>query len=387
MQKIFNLGCKLNQYEGFCLLKKFADIEDLVIVNTCCVTKEAEIKSLRKFRSALKRYPNNKVIATGCACRFSPEKFAAAHRVIDNVQRNYLIKDILPEPKKSRFFLKIEDGCNDNCTYCIVSKVRHKIESKTIDEINREIHWAISLGYKEIVLVGANIGLYGVDIGLRLIDLLKSLSTVSYLPRIRLSSIEPKFLDSELIKSLKDLPLCRHFHIPIQSADNSILSRMKRGYDVSHLEKIIDLININFDNVAIGGDVIVGFPGEGEDEFSNTYKFIESTFFTHLHIFPYSPRFGTEAYSLGDPILREEKKRRLWRLKKLVQRKNYQFRKNLLNKTFNIIVEKNDGFVSGLTDNYIRVVVDRNCGEDKLLKVKITDVTEDTTFGDVINAL
>lgn len=363
------------------MLKNFSDIENLVIVNTCCVTKEAEIKSLRKFRQSLKRYPNSKVIATGCACRVYPEKFSAAYQVIDNVQRNSIIKGIFPDPGKARFFLKIEDGCNEKCTYCIVSKVRNKIESKTIDNIKEEIYWAISLGYKEIVLVGANIGLYGIDLGLHLIDLLQALKGIPDLPRIRLSSVEPKFIDAELIQCLKDFPVCRHFHIPIQSADDNILSRMRRGYDAAHLKRSLDLISRNFDDVAIGGDVIVGFPGEGEEEFLNTYKFIESNPFTHLHIFPYSPRPGTEAYDLGDPVLREEKKRRLWELKNLIAEKNYQFRKNLLGKTFNLIVETSADIISGLTDNYIRVEVNGDYDKNTLVKIKITDVSEDKTFG------
>ena len=383
MPKIFNLGCKLNQYEGFCLLQKFADIKDLVIVNTCCVTKEAEIKSLRKFRQSIKRYPNSKIIATGCACRIYPEKFSAAYQVIDNVQRNYLIKGILPAPEKSKFFLKIEDGCNSNCTYCIVAKVRNKIGSKTINSIKKEIQWAISLDYKEIVLVGANIGLYGIDMGLHLTDLLQALRDIPDLPRIRLSSIEPKFIDSELIKGLKDLSVCRHFHIPIQSADDHILSRMGRGYDAAHLKRSLDLISRNFDDIAIGGDIIVGFPGEGEEEFLNTYKFIESNSFTHLHVFPYSPRPGTEAYDLGDPVLQEEKKRRLWELKNLIAEKNYQFRKNLLGKTFDIIVEKHNGFASGLTDNYIRVEVNSDYDKNTLIKIKINEVSRNKTFGSI----
>ncbi len=376
----------MNQYEGFCLLKKFADTEDLVIVNTCCVTREAEIKSLRKLRYAVKEYPNSTVVATGCSCRINPEKFAAAHQVIDNVQRNYLIKNILPEPAKSRFFLKIEDGCNAHCTYCIVPKVRDKIESKTIDKIKKEIDWALSLGHKEIVLVGANIGLYGIDRGLRLADLLKALGNMRDLPRVRLSSIEPKFIDTEFIMALKDVPFCRHFHIPLQSADDDILSRMRRGYDVHYLEMVLDLIDRNFSDVAIGGDAIVGFPGEEEREFKNTYAFIDAHPFTHLHVFPYSPRPGTQAYKLGDPVPKGEKRKRLWQLKELIEEKNYRFRQTLKSKLFTIVMEKHNGCISGLTDNYIRVTIDGNYCERRLLDVKITHVTRDRTIGDVVKA-
>lgn len=385
MQKIFNLGCKLNQYEGFCLLKKYTNTDNLVIINTCCVTKEAEIKSLKKYRYAIKNYPQCKIIATGCLCRLSPEKFAQAHQVIDNVQRNDIIEDVLPEPKRARFFLKIQDGCNGICTYCIVSRIRQKLESKPIEKILKEISWAKSLGYKEIVLVGANIGLYGFDVGLNLIDLLKTLSTIRDLPRVRLSSIEPRFIHSEFVRIIKDLPICHHFHIPIQSADNNILSRMRRGYDNAFLSGIIDLISKNFNDVAIGGDIIVGFPGEQETEFINTYRFIDSNPFTHLHIFPYSPRPNTEAYGLGDPVTRAEKRQRLWQLKKNIEEKNYQFRQHLLNRRFSIILEKNGAVFSGLTDNYIRVTIDGGYDANRLLEVRITNITKDKTYGDVMS--
>ncbi len=384
MQKIFNLGCKLNQYEGFCLLKKYADIKDVVIVNTCCVTKAAEAKSFKKFRSALKKYPNSEIIATGCACRVYPEKFSEADKVIDNVQRNFVIKGILPEPNKSRFFLKIQDGCNEACSYCIVSKVRDKIESKTVDEVKLEIDWAKSLGYKEIVLVGANIGLYGVDTGYDLITLLKDISTMPDLPRIRLSSIEPRFVDSELVKILKDLPLCRHFHIPIQSGDNHVLSVMQRGYDTAYLEKMFELISRNFSDVAIGADLIVGFPREGENEFQNTYAFVEDQPLTHLHIFPYSPRPGTQAYESGDPVLPKKKKRRLWELKRMIAEKNYQFRRGLNDKQFDIIIEDDKKNTYGLTDNYIRVYIDEGYSNSNFLRVEISHVAVDKTFGRVV---
>jgi len=385
LQKIFNLGCKLNQYEGFCLLEKFGGVPDLIIVNTCCVTKEAEIKSLKKFRYALKKYPGAKIIATGCACRIHPEKFSGAFRVIDHIQREELIQGIYPEPDRGRFFLKIEDGCNEECTYCIVAKIRNRIKSKRYEDIKREIQWAVDRGYKEIVLVGANIGLYGKEVGDSLIGLLRFLSGLEHLPRIRLSSLEPKFIDKELISVLKSLPFCRHFHIPLQSADDEILSRMKRGYDVKYLGTVIDLITTNFDDVAVGADIIVGFPGEDDGRFDNTRRFIEENPFTHLHVFPYSPRPGTEAYGLGDPVVHKVKKERLWVLKNLIHQKNHIFRKRLLNRIFSIITEEKNGSVSGVTDNYIRVKIAEKCGGNRLLSVKITEVTSDGTYGEVVS--
>ena len=232
-------------------------------------------------------------------------------------------------------------------------------------------------------MVGANIGLYGSDVGQELIDLLKALSKIPGLPRLRLSSLEPKFVSENLIRCLKDLPFCRHFHLPIQSADNRILIVMKRHYDIVYLKKTVSLIVKNFNDVALGADIIVGFPGEMENEFENTYKFIEKQPFTHLHIFPYSPRPLTSAYILGDPVDRKTKRQRLWQLKDLIKKKNYEFRKRLLGKSLDLVIEGGGGVCKGLTDNYIRVVIEKSNKAKKAL-VQVTRVTEDKTFGVVI---
>ncbi|MDH4210934.1 MAG: MiaB/RimO family radical SAM methylthiotransferase [candidate division WOR-3 bacterium] len=379
MQKLINLGCKLNQYEGYCLLEVFSDVEDLVIVNTCCVTREAELNSHKKFRQALRKFPQATIIATGCACRTDPDRYAKATYLIDNVDRNTTIKDILPRPDKTRYFLKIQDGCDMKCSYCIVAKVRSTVESKTIEEIEREVRWAISLNYKEIVLVGANIGLYGRDANTSLDELLVALHKIPGCPRVRISSIEPFFITPRLVDTMRETSACRHFHIPIQSADNTILEKMNRSYDKEHLEKVIRLIKGKFQDVAIGADVIVGFPGEGEQEFRNTYEFIHEQPFTHVHVFPFSPRYGTDAFKLGDPVSKIEKKNRLWELKKLIGQKNYEFRRQLINKKFEVAVEYKNGHCLGLTDNYIKVHIDEQCPKNELVEVMIDNVTEDIT--------
>ena len=379
MHKIINLGCKLNQYEGYCLLEAFRDLEDVVVVNTCCVTHEAELTSQKKFRQALRQFPNATIIATGCACRLDPGAYAPARHIIDNVDRNTMIRNVLPRPDRARYFLKIEDGCDQQCTYCIVAKVRTRVESRPLDEITEEIAWAASLGFQEVVLVGANIGLYGRDIGTSLEGLLGHLGRVPHRPRIRLSSIEPLFTTTRLVAAMKETGACRHFHIPIQSADNTVLAAMNRAYDRQYLEQMLASIKGAFTDVAIGGDVIVGFPGEGSLEFQNTYDFIAAQPFTHLHVFPYSPRPGTAAYELGDPVPKAEKKDRLWRLKSLIKDKNHAFRRTMLGKKFEVVIENKAGQCLGLTDNYIKTQIDRPCAENGLIEVLIDGVTEDAT--------
>lgn len=379
MHRLINLGCKLNQYEGYCLLEAFRDIEDLVIVNTCCVTNEADLNSRKKFRQALRQFPDATVIATGCGCRLDPQAYAAAKYVLDNVDRNTMIKDVMPRPDRARYFLKIEDGCDQKCTYCIVARLRTRVESRTIEEITREMVWANSLGHREIVLVGANIGLYGRDTGTTLETLLAALGSIPDRPRIRLSSIEPPFVTPQLVKTMKEIKACRHFHIPIQSADDAVLARMNRAYDREYLENTIALINGSLGDAAIGADLIVGFPTEGEEEFLNTYSFVKAQPFTHLHVFPYSPRPGTDAYGLGDPVPRAEKRNRLWALKNLIREKNHDFRRRMIGKNFQVVIEHKDGACLGLTDNYIKAVIDRPCAANSLVEIVVDRVTEDTT--------
>ncbi|UCF70684.1 MAG: MiaB/RimO family radical SAM methylthiotransferase [candidate division WOR-3 bacterium] len=381
MQKLINLGCKLNQYEGYCLLEAFSGVDDLVIVNTCCVTREAELNSQKKFRQACRQFPNATIIATGCACRTDPERFKGATYLIDNVDRNTTIKNVMPVPDKARYFLKIQDGCDTKCSYCIVAQVRSRVESKPLADIEQEIIWARSLGHREIVLVGANIGLYGRDSGSSLNELLMALGEIKDCPRIRLSSIEPFFITQQLIDTMKRISVCRHFHIPIQSADDVVLKNMNRAYDRAHLKRTVEMIHNNFQDVAIGADVIVGFPGEDDERFMNTYRFLQEQPFTHVHVFPYSPRPRTEAYRFGDPVPKAEKKDRLWRLKELVKQKNYQFRRGMVHKKFMVTVEHKEERCSGLTDNYIKVGIDGECAEKEMIEVIIDSVTEDRTHG------
>ncbi|MEO0142431.1 MAG: radical SAM protein [candidate division WOR-3 bacterium] len=384
MPILYNLGCKLNQYEGICLLEKFSNQKNIVIVNTCCVTREAEIKSKKRLRAAIRKFPGYKIVATGCACQLKSESFSQADEIIDNIQRNEIIRGIFPNPQRARYFLKIEDGCNEPCSFCVVPKLRKRIESKPFSVIKEEIAWARYLGFNEIVLVGANIGLYGIDISSSLIELLRTLANLPDLPRIRLSSIEPRFVNAELIGCLKDLPFCRHFHIPIQSGDDRVLAIMRRGYNHRHLIEIFDLIAANFKGFALSGDVIVGFPNEDNDAFNNTLKLIKENPFTHLHIFPYSLRQVTEAYTLGDPVSILEKKKRLWLLKELIKEKNFEFRRGMLGKVYGAIVEKKNGNTIGLTDNYVRVRISETRQERELVSLRIVKVEKELTQGEVV---
>lgn len=386
MCTLFNLGCKLNQYEGYCLQKVLTNEAPVVIVNTCCVTAQAEQKSRKKFHRVLKHYPDKKVVVTGCACILHPEDYVQAHRIIDPVERTHLIANIFPKPPRSRYFLKIQDGCTEPCTYCIVSIIRNHLFSRPIADIIDEIRWAHKHAYKEVVMVGANIGLYGADTGTSLSQLLSELKTIHDLPRIRLSSIEPRFITRSMIDIMKDLPLCRHFHIPIQSGDDEVLSEMGRAYRNRELRERIHLLANVFPDCAIGCDIIVGFPGEGDDNFQNTGKLIDDLPITHVHVFPYSPRPQTRAFRLGDPISLQMKKARLWDLKRRVVKKNLQFRQRLIGHDLEVIIVQSAPVCIGLSDNYIQLELDRSLDQGKLAKARVVKVESSRTYGTVIRA-
>lgn len=384
MPILYNLGCKLNQYEGHALCSAFGDGADVVIVNTCCVTREAEIKSQRRLRHARRKYPGHKLVATGCACLLDPQKFAEADQIISLTERNRRIERSFPNPDRSRYFLKIQDGCSEPCTYCIVPKVRPKLESKDIPDILREIAWAREHGFGEVVLVGANIGLYGAGKGQDLSGLIRALIANDDKIRFRLSSIEPRFLTAELTAELAALPICRHFHIPIQSADDTVLKMMGRRGDRAALGEVIDRITAAFPWPAIGADVIVGFPAEDETAFRRTYEFIREKPFTHLHVFPYSPRPGTSMEALGDPVPSRVKKERRLSLQKLVHEKNFEFRRSLTGQVLDAVVERNSaGVISALTDNYLRIRITEARAPGTRIKVRITAVDPHATDGTV----
>lgn len=371
MSELINLGCKVNQYDGYALKSLYGARPDVIIVNTCCVTKEAEIKSLRKYRRALRMNPGSEIIVAGCACVHAPGRYRDAGRLISNRERLKIIHEIEPEPEKARYFLKIQDGCNGKCTYCIVPQVRDQVVSKPIMDIIGEIERAGAKGYREIVLVGANVGLYGSAGEGDLISLCNALSRVAVLPRIRLSSIEPRFINAGLLDALRTLPLCHHFHIPVQSADNHILSRMGRGYSRADLEQKIKLIKDRFHQAAIGADIIVGFPGEDDQKFQSTLEFIDENDFTHLHVFPYSPRPGTAAFGFGDPVTKSRKKQRLHILYDLIKMKQYRFRERMVGSVMETVVDRSGAVSSGLTGNYLPVQLDKKIRVGTLCKVRI----------------
>ena len=399
------LGCKLNQAETELLARQFAeaghqvvsrlDDADIYIVNTCTVTHTADSKSRRLLRFAHRRNPDARVVATGCYAQRAPEELArigGVSLVVGNDEKSHLLRLLqesghvssptcaqeLPASGneamlRTRASVKIQDGCNSLCSYCIVPTVRGRERTVPISDIVAEVRQRVASGYKEVVLTGTKIGSYedeGVGLGGLLEDILAETGVI----RLRLSSLQPQEISPELVRLWGDSRLCPHFHLSLQSGSDSVLGRMKREYSVSDYERAVRLIRAELPEAAITTDVIVGFPGETEEEFEESYRFCKEMEFARIHVFNYSPREGTEAARLPQQVESKVKKQRSRRMLALAEESAGNFRLRFLGRTMTVLWEQQsgDGVWSGVTDNYIRVYTRSN--EDlsnKLLAVRV----------------
>lgn len=415
------LGCKINQYETDALRQElvsqgntevpFEADADVYIINTCTVTAKSDYTCRQVIRAATRRGKGARVVVTGCYAETRPEEILAipgVERVIGNREKlsipAYLAaafsssersvqatRDLPVQAlrEKTRGFLKIQDGCNNHCSYCIVPSARGKSRSAAPAHIMDEFERMTNAGCPEVVLTGIHIGTYGADLNpcTDLTRLIAGLVNRRGATRLRLSSIEPRELTSGIIELLGK-GLCRHLHIPLQSGDDTVLKAMKRDYSAEFYQDLLLSISKKVPGIALGADVIVGFPGEGEEQFQNTLRFIEASPLTHLHVFSYSPRPGTPAADMDDQVPESVKKKRNELLRLLAQEKNYSFRKKILNTELNVVVEAGSdaskGMLTGLTDNYIRVFID-DLDDDQIgrkIPVRITHVDNTSTISE-----
>jgi threonylcarbamoyladenosine tRNA methylthiotransferase MtaB len=418
------LGCKINQYETDLIRQELAlrgntivpfDAEaDVYVVNTCTVTAKSDYQCRQVIRSAARRNRDGKVVVTGCYAATRPEeikKIPGVDIVIGNKDKamihDYImdtasvpdqaVPETMKKPPKAlygrtRGFLKIQDGCNNRCSYCIVPMARGGSRSVDPGHLMNEFEWLVQAGCPEIVLTGIHIGTYGVDLenGPDLTRLIRALLSKRRGSRLRLSSIEPKEI-SDGIVDMMGQGLCRHLHIPLQSGDDAILASMKRDYTSGFYRELLEQIKQRVPAVALGADVIVGYPGEGDAEFQNTIDLVEKSPLTHLHVFSYSPRPGTPAADMKAQVPEQVKKERSETLRMLGRTKNYYFRKKCQESILSVIVEDKidtiTGLYTGLTDNYIRVNIS-GAKEEQIgmeILVRIANVTEGTTGGEICN--
>lgn len=406
------LGCKLNQAEterltrqlleaGHCLVRSTTEA-DVCILNTCTVTHTADGKSRRWLRLAHRRNPEARLVVTGCYAERKPDELARIEGVSLVVSNNekpcllQLLEDsggtVKPNsvdspfatPIKSgrtRAFIKVQDGCSRFCVYCIVPQVRGREQSQPAGHIVAECKQREGEGYQEVVLTGTEIGAY--QDGLNLEGLLERILTETSVSRLRLSSLQPQEISPRLLELWRDSRLCPHFHLSLQSGSDRVLQRMKRSYSTRDYRRVVRLIRDMVPDVAITTDIIVGFPGEKEEDFTESYDFCRELQFARIHVFPYSPRPDTEASRMSGQVSAGVKRGRSQGMLALSEQSAGNFQKQFLEKVMPVLWEtKSDGVWSGLTGNYIKVYAKSNDDlTNKLLPVKLVKVRGDGVWG------
>ena len=409
-----SLGCKLNQSEIETLARRFAraghqpvsrpELADLCVVNSCTVTHVAARKSRQLIRRLHRTNPRAPIVVTGCYAEMSPatvKGIEGVELVVGNDRKGQLVGELLGakgrEPgngdrglatgDRTRAFVKIQDGCNNRCTYCIVTLARGQEWSRPMEEVLSEVHDRVAAGYKEVVLTGVNIGAYGRDRGTDLGQLVRIILDETDLPRLRLSSLEPWEVNAELLALWEDGRLGRHLHLPLQSGCDETLRRMGRRYTAAQYATLIERARIAIPGLAVTTDLIVGFPGETEAEFAQSRAFTEQMVFARLHVFPYSPRPGTPAARFPDQVPPLVKKRWAQCLRAIGEEASRSFRRRFVGQILSVLWEgMRDGteVASGLTDNYLRVYT---TGEEELINtitpVRLTCLHADGLGGQI----
>jgi threonylcarbamoyladenosine tRNA methylthiotransferase MtaB len=393
--KIFldTIGCRLNQAEIETLARQFraagheivptATEADLAVVNTCSVTSEAASDSRAAIRRA-RRLGAKEVVATGCWATLEPEKAASlpgVHRVVSNLHKDNLAIDLLGLPQeffeleplarlplpglhaRTRAFIKVQDGCDNACTFCITTVARGTNRSRPVEDVLADVQAALAGGAKEIVLTGVQLGAWGGDFPApqHLVELVSALLARSSVVRLRLSSLEPWNLETGFFSLWQDERLCRHLHLPLQSGSESVLKRMRRKTTPDSFAGLLQSARAAIPEVAITTDIIVGFPGETEAEFYETLEFVKSMHFAGGHVFTYSARPGTPAARMNTQVRYEVRKERNAALRAVLEESALAYRSGFIGHTYPVLWEASSrlteaGWIlEGLTDNYLRV--------------------------------
>ncbi len=404
--KVLTLGCKTNQAESTQIERNLCEAghkiagynekPDICIINTCSVT----IKADQQSRQLIKKYLNNdvKVIVTGCYSELNYEKLKDTKlklEIIRNKDKDKILNLFTNNKTEIKHYqysrqrpaVKIQDGCNNSCSYCVIPLTRGKSKSISPEEVIKEIYYYESSGFKEIVLTGIHLGDYGADVTPKssLPSLLKYILIKTKNLRIRLSSIEMKEINEELLEVFSEPRICKHLHIPLQSGDNKILNLMNRKYKIEDYVSKVKKLLYRFNNICLGTDVIVGFPGERDIEFKNSKLIVEEIPFSYLHVFTFSPRPQTIATSFKNQIDDKTKRLRSEILRSIGEAKRTDFIHKNIGKIKQVIIENeiNKGF-TGTSEDYIKILVAKN---DCLKTGMLIDVKLDAHKNGVVTGL
>lgn len=434
MKKIafYTLGCKVNQADTASMeeifrqagykVVPFNEAADVYLINTCVVTNNGQRRSRQIINRAVRHNPLSLTVVTGCYPQTSPEEVKAIEGVdviIGNQERGRIVElvelalnekrtEILDnvqkmtvdtkfeelgagtETDKTRAFLKIQEGCNQYCTYCIIPYARGPLRSRSLDNIKEEVAKLVAAGYKEVVLIGIHLGCYGKEQGgaVTLYDAVQAALSVDGLKRLRLGSLESVEVDPRIVELMaRDKRLCRHLHLPLQSGCDKILKAMHRPYDTARYAELLRNIKEQLPDIAITTDVIVGFPGETEEDFAETMRFAESCGFAKMHIFPFSKRKGTPAEKMPNQIIEAVKEERAAKLGELDEILLHACLEKEVGTESEVLFEQpvDNEHIEGLVGSYQRVIVKAPaslCGE--IAKVKIVGVQEDFLVGELV---
>lgn len=418
----YTLGCKVNQYDTQMMLEKFTqagystvgfdDTADIYVINTCTVTQISDKKSRNIISKAKRRNPDAVIAVCGCFSQVSPDVvseidgvdivigtrnrpdilyyinlFLKTGRKIIDVKSVSQIsnENITAFSDKTRAIIKIEDGCRNFCSYCLIPFARGKIVSKPIGQIKNEAQALADNGYKEIVLTGIHLSSYGIDLeNTGLADAVEAVSEIDKIQRIRLGSLEPNIITDDFVKRISGISkMCASFHLSLQSGCDATLKAMNRKYTSQQYAASVELLRRYYPDCSVTTDVIVGFPGESDADFEQSCKFIDSIGFAKVHIFPYSKRANTKAASMQGQILKSVKHQREQILMHIENKNRQRFMSGFINRTVRVLVERcEDGICSGFTDNYLPV---KFSGSQNLCNtfvyVTVTDANADYLFG------
>ena len=423
----YTLGCKVNQYETNAMIQQFQDHgyelvdfeekADIYIINTCTVTNMSDKKSREILRRAKKQNPVSTLVAVGCYAQVGKEKLeqipeidlilgtneknnivAYVEKYRKEKKREEVVTDVMQMREfqdfgtitytdKNRAAIKVQDGCDRFCSYCIIPYARGRVRSRKIESVVKEAEEISKKGVKEIVITGIHIASYGKDLpgNISLIHLLEALNAVPTIQRIRLGSLEPKLMTKEFIERLVKLEkICDHFHLSLQSGCNATLARMNRRYTTEEFYEVVTMLRQAYPNVSLTTDIIVGFPGETEEEFEETYQFLQKVQFYKMHVFKYSPRSGTKAAQMKEQIDGNKKEIRSNRLLELSDKNQQEQNKKEIGKVVEVLWEEyKDGYYIGHTTNYEEVKINtQEQLENTITKVTITGTNGLTLLGE-----
>ncbi len=415
-----SIGCRLNQSEISRMAREFQaggytvtespEDADVVVVNTCAVTRDATKESRKMVRQLHRQSEQAEIVVTGCYAHIQPDTIQTlpgVKQVISNFDKDHLVPLVTGQPFEleplqrhyipaghTRAFIKVQDGCDNKCTFCMTTIARGHSRSRPLEAVIREVQFMVGGGYQEIVLTGVNLVSYGQDSGLSLTALLQSLLESTDVPRIRLSSLEPWDLDENFFRLWENPRMCRHLHLPLQSGCDQTLKRMLRRTSQAEFREIVQMARQAAPEIAISTDLIVGFPGETEHEFAESYAFAAEMDFMKIHVFPYSAMPGTPAARMKGQLDKLTAKDRVRQIQQLSDEGGRRFFARFLGQTMPVLWEgvrgaSEAGFLhTGFTDNYIRVETTHpEVLTNTLTPTKLVYLTEgDVMHGDVMKA-